>query len=265
MHTNAWSWAHLLALRLAAGHRQHALATWLLDNVDKPGAHPPCPIAVSHWNIAHRQADALLRLGLKLIPVWRFLDVLRALKPLPPALFVWGNPELLNQRGIGIVGSRRASVEAMQWTQAFAKRAAKEGEVIISGGASGIDTAAHRGALQMGTPTIAYVGACIDSPYPPHNKPLFADIVATGGAIVSEYPPGEITYKGAHALRNRFIAAQASELTVVEAAANSGTLCTADWARRLGTPVRVSPEGIGRRREGLRLLLEQGHACAHPH
>jgi DNA processing protein len=84
--------------------------------------------------------------------------------------------------------------------------------------------------------------------------------MARGGAIVSEHPPGVVTHKGEHAMRNRFIAAQASELIVVEADHGSGALVTADFAERLGVPVSVSPADVGARRDGIDALLREGRA-----
>ena len=204
------------------------------------------------------------------MPVYSLPVFLRAARPQPAALFVRGNLQLLAQLGLAIVGSRRASDSAVRWarSQAIGWTSAgtaagvqlNKSKLIISGGAHGIDTAAHAGALEAGGMTAAYLGAPIDSPYPATNKPLFARMVAHGGALISEHPPYTATHAYHHAARNRFIAAHCQTLLVVEAAAHSGTLSTAAFARRLRRTVLVSPPGVGVQRAGIAKLVQQGHA-----
>jgi DNA processing protein len=210
---------------------------------------------------AARQADALALLNIKLVPVWQFGPALRRLKPLPPALFVRGAPTLLLQpQAVALVGARCAGTPAAAWAFAQAQALAGQGILVVSGGARGIDAAAHRGALAAGMPTLAFMGTAIDRPYPASNRALFADMLAAGGALVSEHAPLEPTFKAAHALRNRLIAARASALVLAEADARSGTLITASWARRLGCPVFVSPPHIAGARAGLDAAQAAGWA-----
>jgi len=131
---------------------------------------------------------------------------------------------------------------------------------VVSGGARGIDGAAHRGALAAGAPTLAYLGVAVDRIYPSRHRPLFARILRDGGALVSEHPPRATTRKWAHADRNRFIAAQSRRIYVAEADEGSGSLGTTDWANRLGVEVLVSPPGVAEKRAGLDALVAAGRA-----
>lgn len=209
---------------------------------------------------ARRSAYILDRLGITLIPVWELPPVLLRVRPLPPALFVRGDSRLLARPGLAIVGARDACPTAQRWAMALARGAAARGELIVSGGARGIDAAAHRGALAGRAPTVAYLGVAADRIYPSVNRRLFVELLARGGALVSEYPPGEATFGSAHAMRNRLIAAQAHTLVIAEADTGSGSLGTAVFAKRLGVPIRVSPAGVGRKRLGMDTLLRAGEA-----
>jgi hypothetical protein len=172
-----------LILRQAAGCKQAALARHLLDcgSVSAAARASPWPTLEYHVYAAQRQCVALQTLGLHTVPVYSLPIFLRAARPQPAALFVRGNLELLAQLGLAIVGSRRASHSAVRWARSQALDWAAAGaaagvqlkgaNLIISGGAHGIDTAAHTGALDAGGMTAAYLGAPIDSPYPATNKP----------------------------------------------------------------------------------------------
>lgn len=281
-HLDSYTLEALLALRLAAGNQRDQLAKGLLACADpiaglnallSPHALPDgsqceplqsslCvgPPSVVHWHGARRQRIAIETMGIGVVPVWRWPAYLRALTPLAPALFVRGDGALLMERGIGIVGSRRASAASQAWAAAWARHHAQQGALVISGGAMGIDAAAHAGALTVGGRTLAYQGTPVDRGYPAQNRALQIRIVACGGALVSEHPPGCRTFKSDHAMRNRFIAAHSTCLYIAEAALDSGSLGTAKWARRLGIPILVPPHGVGHARAGIEQLLQAGHA-----
>jgi DNA protecting protein DprA len=254
---------HLLALRHAFGARRHHLADWLLEQPDPADRLATAPLAPGpeSWQAGHAQLEALWATGIAMIPLWEAPEIFRRVRPAPVALFVRGNARLLGRPdALAIVGSRRASPGGSAWATALAERQARAGRLIVSGGARGIDAAAHRGALAAGAPTVAFVGTPGDRIYPASNRALFEAIVVGRGALVSEHPPLSATFKADHAMRNRFIAAIARSVVVVEAAAASGTLNTAKWALRLGTRLEISPPGVGVERAGLELLLEHGWA-----
>ncbi len=250
----------LLALREAAGARAHHLAVALrsADRVEVICRDPSWSPALRDWHTANRQAAAIAALELRVVPVWSFPAHLLRLRNLPPMLFVRGAVERLEKPGVAIVGSRLAAASAITWALARGRQAAERGTLVVSGGARGVDAAAHRGALRAGGQTVAYLGVAIDRLYPMSNRALFERIVESGGALASEHPPGVVTYASAHALRNRFIAAQADEVLIAEAGSRSGTLGTAKFARQIGVPVLISPPGVGRERAGLDMLAARG-------
>ena len=209
---------------------------------------------------AKRYEKILQTLAIEMITVCEYPPWLLATKPLAPLLFSRGNTELLHKTGLAIVGSRNASIDSAQWAYEMAHDAAKKGLSVISGGAVGIDSAAHLGALAAKGATLVYHGVACDKIYPKNNRELFMQILKQGGALVSEYLPGEKTYASGHALRNRFIAAQAQYLIIAEADIDSGSLGTALWAKKFGVQVYVSPPGVGKRRMGLEKLVKLGQA-----
>lgn len=251
----------LLALRLASLPTPTALSAFLLD----PGHRldqAPWAINANHLHMARRQATALQALDIKVLWAPAIPARLREAAPCPPALFVRGDPSLLDKPAVAIVGSRRACADAERWTAQVARDHSQQGQLVVSGGARGIDAAAHAGALAAGGPTLAYLGSAVDRIYPLENKLLFQRIVSRGGAIVSEHPPMSSGAPWHHAARNRFIAAHAHTLVVAEAAERSGTLGTAHWAHRLNRKILVSPLGVARQRAGIDALLASGVAAA---
>jgi DNA processing protein len=129
------------------------------------------------------------------------------------------------------------------------------GALVISGGALGIDSAAHRGALDAGGITVAVLAGGIDAPYPARNQPLFDEIVARGGALVTAEPPGTPPLRRLFVARNAVIAGLCDAVVVVEAEASSGSLHTARAAVRLGRLLCAAPGT-----PGCEALLVQGAA-----
>lgn len=144
-------------------------------------------------------------------------------------------------RSVAIVGSRAASAEAMDRASALAKAWAARGDLIVSGGALGIDAAAHRGALAGGGTTWAVLGSGVDVPYPARHAPLYDQIVAQGGAVLSPYELGTPPIAWQFVRRNAIVAALADAIVVVAAEAVSGSLHTARAASALGRPVLAVP------------------------
>lgn len=171
---------------------------------------------------------------------------LREIPDLPLVLYVTGDKACLNgHRYAGMVGTRRPSAYGRQAAYDLSLGAAKEGVVIVSGLADGLDSEGHRAAVAAGTPTIAFLGTAIDKTYPAANGPLRRQIEEGGGAVCSEYPPhykGKTT--GTFLARNRLIAAQAEVVCVAEARLRSGTLNTVHHAEDYGRPVLAVPGSI---------------------
>ena len=142
---------------------------------------------------------------------------------------------------IGIVGSRRMTLYGQEMSRKLAYQLARVGVTVVSGLARGIDTAAHTGALQAKGRTVAVIGCGIDTMYPPENKKLGDEIVAKGGAVVSEFPVGVPPDRQNFPMRNRIISGWSLGVVVVEANLKSGALITAKQATEQGREVFAVP------------------------
>lgn len=165
---------------------------------------------------------------------------LRALKRDAPKR-LWTCGPLPTTPAVSIVGTRRASSEAVAFTERLARELARAKVAIISGGAAGIDAAAHRGALEGAGATWVVHGTSLEALYPPRNRPLFMRILEAGGGWLSETPPGAPALRARFVKRNRIIAALSDLVVVVQAPARSGALSTARYARKLSLPVLAMP------------------------
>lgn len=165
----------------------------------------------------------------------------------PPAqLFIESSePDLsvLTANSIAIVGSRNATPYGLRVAADFAAALAESGYTIISGGAFGIDAAAHRGALSVGGKTVVVLAGGVDCPYPIAHSNLFAD-ASRNGALVSEHPAGTPSRKHNFLERNRIIAGLAVGTLIVEAAYKSGAIRTALDTVKLFRPVMAIPGPI---------------------
>jgi DNA processing protein len=183
--------------------------------------------------------------------------------PQPPSpLHVDGSLRGL-ERAIGIVGTRRATRAALDFTRTLARELAEHGVVIVSGGAEGIDRAAHEGALDAsGGRTVAVLPTAIGSPYPRAHAALF-DRIAERGARVSEHERAGGVRAWHFVARNRIIAALSRAVIVVQAPLDSGALKTASDANALGIPVLATPWAPTEHAAagGLALLAESARLC----
>lgn len=146
---------------------------------------------------------------------------------------------------VAVVGARAASSGALRTAHALARHAGQLGGVVVSGGAIGVDTAAHRGALDASAATTVVLGTGVDVPYPARNAGLFAEVVRGGGALVSMFPDGSLPLPRHFVARNRVIAGLADVVVVVEASLTSGSLYTARHAAAFGRPVAAVPGSAG--------------------
>jgi DNA processing protein len=161
----------------------------------------------------------------------------------PARLMVKGDASVLAMPSIAIVGSRNPTRGGERNAYDFARHIADLGFVIVSGLATGIDAAAHRGAIDAGGLTVAFLGSGIDVIYPARNADLAAAIV-DNGALVSEYPLGATPRRGYFPARNRLISGLTLGTLVVEAARRSGSLITARLAAEQGREVFALPGSI---------------------
>lgn len=156
--------------------------------------------------------------------------LLRQIPDPPSVLYVRGQLQPRDLNAMAIVGSRKCTLYGREQADRFAALLATAGFCVISGGARGVDSAAHRGAMShpQGR-TIAVLGSGLDVPYPPENLPLF-DQIATRGAVISEYPFGTPPVKENFPRRNRIVSGMSRGVLVVEADERSGALITARQA-----------------------------------
>jgi DNA processing protein len=146
---------------------------------------------------------------------------------------------------VAIVGARAASGAGMERAHRIAKHLASRGVHVVSGGALGIDGAAHRGALAAGGRTTVVLGGGVDVAYPRRHAALFREVLERGGGLVGLWPDGTQPRKGTFPQRNPLIAALADAVIVVEADVASGSLSTARAARELGRVVAAWPGSRG--------------------
>jgi DNA processing protein len=176
----------------------------------------------------------------------------------PPVVLYYRGRLPAGQPLIAVVGARRASAYGLNAATMLASQFVLAGLGVVSGAARGIDTAAHRGALQQTGYTLAVLGCGVDIPYPQENAKILASI-AEHGAIVSEYAPGTPPHAKFFPVRNRIIAGLSRGVVVVEAADRSGSLITADFALEEGRDVFAVPGSIfSAVSRGTNRLIKQG-------
>lgn len=173
----------------------------------------------------------------------RYPALLRELADYPPLLYASGDIELLQAPQIAVVGSRRCTPGGVRCAQEFAAALAAAGLAITSGMALGIDSAAHRGALDAGGKTLAVLGTGVDIVYPPRNRALARDI-SEQGLLLSDFALGAEARPASFPQRNRIISGLSLGTLVVEAAARSGSLITARLSAEQGREVFAVPGSI---------------------
>ena len=190
-------------------------------------------------------------------------ESLRDAADAPWALIGRGDPRLLDGLEpfgtVTIVGARRATSYGREVARELARELAAAGIIVVSGLAFGVDACAHRGALDAGR-TIAVLGCGPDSAYPAAHRALWRQIVEKG-LVISEFPPGAAPWRWTFPARNRIMAALAGMTVVVEAAARSGSLITADLAADLGRDLGAVPGPVTSRASAGPNNLLAGGAC----
>jgi DNA processing protein len=217
--------------------------------------YAPCPEAVVE---AELKAGKLLGAHLLHVDDDDYPKPLHDLKDAPPFLWVLGNRELLARPQIALVGARNASSLGTRMARALATELGKQGYVVTSGLARGIDAAAHHAALDTGT--IAVFASGVDVIYPTENTEL-AKSIRECGLIVSEQPPGFQPHARHFPARNRIVSGLAQAVVVIEAAARSGSLITARNALDQGREVLAVPgHPFDARAAGCNILIRDGAA-----
>ncbi len=169
-------------------------------------------------------------------------EALRGLEDAPLCLYVCGTlPEELNRQSIAIVGSRRATVYGLRMAQHIAESAVYSGWTVVSGLAFGIDAAAHKATMNAGGKTVAVLGGGLMKIQPQEHLPMARDIIAKGGALVTEFPMTFPPNRHSFPMRNRIISALSLGTIVIEAGLHSGALITAAAALEQGKNVFAVP------------------------
>lgn len=176
----------------------------------------------------------------------------------PYLLYVRGKLLPDDEASLGVVGSRNASAYGKKIGGQLSCEAAKHGITIVSGMARGIDTCAHKGALNAGGRTVAVLGCGVDIVYPKENSELMSYIIKSG-AVISEYPPGTFPNSANFPARNRIISGMSFATLVIEAGERSGSLITADFALEQGRNVLAVPGNVDVvSSKGTNNLIKQG-------
>jgi DNA processing protein len=177
----------------------------------------------------------------------------------PLVLYVRGNPEVLRQPGIAMVGTRHPTPYGSGMAERLGCDLAAQGLVIISGMARGVDTASHRGAIGAKGKTVAVFGTGVDVIYPKENSRLAEQILALGGALVSEFALGTFAAPQNFPIRNRILSGMSVGVLVIEAAEYSGTRITARCALEQNRDVFAVPGNVTNKNSwGPNTLIKQG-------
>jgi DNA processing protein len=210
---------------------------------------------------ADQEVEALAKTGADFITFAdsAYPDRLREIFDPPVLLWVRGNAALLAQPSIAVVGTRHPTPYGSGMAEMLSRDLAARGLIILSGMARGVDTAAHKGAIAARRPTIAIWGTGVDVVYPKENKSLAEQIIAGGGAILSEYPLGTFPAPQNFPKRNRILSGMSVGVLVIEAAEYSGTRVTARCALEQNRDVYAVPGNVTNKNAwGPNTLIKQG-------
>lgn len=207
-----------------------------------------------------RDLQTMEQSGITVIPICSpdYPQCLKDIYDPPIVLYVKGSILESDKLAVAIVGSRRATVYGKSIAERIAQDLAARGLTVVSGGARGIDTAAHKGALAAGGRTIAFLGCGIDVTYPAENKKLF-EAMAESGAVVSEFPLGANPEPWRFPPRNRLISGMSLGILVCQSPEASGALITAGYAAEQGKDTYAVPGNVDdERNRGCHKLIQEG-------
>lgn len=173
-----------------------------------------------------------------------YLKIITTIADCPKRLWYIGKLPKVRQPTVAIIGTRKPTPYGREIVHHFSSELAKRGVVIVSGLALGIDSLAHRAALEAGGTTIAVMPGGLDSIHPRSHRQLALDIIQNDGALISEYPVGTTPYKPHFIARNRIVSGISDAVLVIEASAKSGTMHTAGFALEQGRAVMAAPGNI---------------------
>ena len=240
----------------------------LLEMVARSDLMSPVRPDIEHfssaWDNASRLLESLPAKNLEVIPFSssRFPGPLQRIEDAPALLFVRGSVDVLQRHCIAVIGSRSADDFGQQMATTVGKRCAAAGYPVVSGLAAGCDTAAHRGCLDGDEPTVAFLAHGLDHVFPPENRALADQIVAQGGALVSEYFPDQELDSDQFIERDRLQSGLSRGVIFIQSELTGGALHTVQFARQQQRPIAaiVAPENdvSGELYAGNRRLIDDG-------
>lgn len=237
-------------------------------------AEPPTPWLVKYFQAglfddarvrearaaAEDQMQCCTKHGAQILTIWddRYPALLARISYPPAVLYVHGGLQSADAIGIAIVGTRRNTQYGKLTTERFAERFANAGCVVVSGLATGIDTAAHQQTLRSGGTTYAVIASGLDCISPHYARNLAGEIAARGGAVVSEYPFGTKALPAYFPQRNRIISGISRAVVVVESGVKGGSLLTAQFAADESRDLYAVPGNItSEKSEGTNRLIQK--------
>jgi DNA processing protein len=189
----------------------------------------------------------------------RYPPALNDLPSKPLDLYVAGDADVLSMPGIAVVGTRLPTLYGTDMAQSFAAGIVSNGMSVISGLATGVDAYAHKGAIAAGGITIGVLGGALDRFFPDENRELGRKIVASGGAVICEYPFGFPPGRKTFPQRNRIVAALARGVLAVETPVQGGTLITCELAKKFGRALMAVPANLDSKKSaGCWKLIREG-------
>jgi DNA processing protein len=245
------------------GETQNSLARMLRDKTNE--------ILSLNWDKALEDAlnhiETHTRAGIESISIQdpRYPQLLRLIDDPPLVLFVKGSLRACNELpGIAVIGTRNMTSSGEKVANKIASSFGEKGFCIISGLAKGIDSAAHRGAVDMGSPTVAVFATALDKVYPAENRTLANEILAKGGAWVSELPLFKAAHRNSFVERDRIQSGLSSAVIPVQTDVKGGTMHTVSFAekqdRLLLCPCPIQLESSREQYRGITMLIDSGRA-----
>ena len=212
-------------------------------------------------NVLERHIERMEQQGIELLFMEdeRYPELLKSIDDPPYLLYCMGDVSALNLPCVAVVGTRHPSGYGADMAKTIASTLAAAGVCVVSGMAIGIDAGAHKGALTADGKTIAVLGSGLYTPYPPENVGLFHEILSSGGAVVSEYPPDSRPHSYHFPHRNRVISGLSRGIVFVEGRVKSGGMITVRTALDQGREVFAVPGNIGQYyAEGPNTIIREG-------
>ncbi len=218
-------------------------------------------ITFNSWDKVDWMMDRTQRLGAEIMTFWDedYPPLLRETFDPPLMLWIKGSRKVLQNESVAIVGTRKAGKYGLDTAEYFSRELARKGLTVVSGLALGVDGAAHRATVRENGCTIAVLGSGIDVIYPQQHRKLAADIVDTGGAVISEFPLEEPPDAGNFPVRNRIVSGLSLGTLVVASGIDGGSMITAKSALDQNREVFVVPHAIGTPNSiGCHSLIQRG-------